>query len=49
MARFAVIQHNTVINIIEAESKEIAESVTSFECVECTDENVLQINDIYTP
>jgi hypothetical protein len=49
MARFAVIQHNTVMNIIEAESKEIAESVTSLECVEITEENLLQINDLYTP
>jgi hypothetical protein len=49
MARFAVIQYDTVINIIEAESKEIAEFVTSFECVEVTEENLLQINDKYTP
>ena len=49
MARYAVIQHGIVINIIEAESKEVAESVTSFECVECTEENLLQINDLYTP
>jgi hypothetical protein len=36
MANFAVLHGNTVHNIIVAESKEIAEEVTNFECVECS-------------
>jgi hypothetical protein len=36
---FAVITGNQVTNIIVADSKEIAEEVTGFTCVEYTDEN----------
>ena len=36
MANFAVLNGNTVQNIIVAESKEIAEEVTNSECVECS-------------
>jgi hypothetical protein len=36
---FAVISENSVVNIIVADSKEVAEEVTGFTCVEYTDEN----------
>lgn len=32
---YAVIYENEIINVIVAESKKIAESVTEMECVEC--------------
>jgi hypothetical protein len=35
MANFAVIENETVTNVIVAETKEIAEAVTGAECVEC--------------
>jgi len=41
MARFAVIQNQTVSNIIIAENKKIAEEATNAICIDCTDlENV---------
>jgi hypothetical protein len=40
---FAVISNNLVINTIVADSKEIAEQVTSFLCVEYTLENPAHI------
>lgn len=39
MANYAVIQNNKVTNIIVADSKEIAEEVTSLACIEYTEEN----------
>lgn len=39
MPNFAVIQDNKVLNIIVAESKEIAEEVTGILCVESLAEN----------
>lgn len=39
MAMFAVIKDDKVDNIIVADSKEIAEEVTGFACVEYTHEN----------
>ena len=37
--KFAVMSGNIVTNIIVADSKEIAEQVTSQTCIEYTDEN----------
>ena len=34
MANYAVIKNNKVVNVIIADSKEIAEMVTSLECIE---------------
>lgn len=39
MATFAVIHDNKVINVIVAETKEIAETVTGLTCIEYTEEN----------
>lgn len=39
MANYAVIQENKVINVIVADTKEIAEEVTGLICVEYTREN----------
>lgn len=39
MANYAVIEDNKVTNIIVADSKEIAEDVTGYTCIEYTDEN----------
>ena len=33
--KFAVINGDTVINVIVANTKKVAEQVTGFECVEC--------------
>lgn len=38
MAKFAVIENENILNIIEAESLEIAESLTGYTCVEYTTE-----------
>lgn len=38
MAKFAVIDKDAVLNVIEAESKEVAELVTGHTCIEYTDE-----------
>jgi hypothetical protein len=38
MAKFAVIQGDTVTNIIVADIKEAAEAVTNSTCIEYTDE-----------
>lgn len=38
MAKFAVIENELILNIIEADSKEIAESATGHTCIEFTDE-----------
>jgi hypothetical protein len=47
MATFAVIDNNTVTNIIVADTKEIAETVTGSTCVEYTDENPTGIGWTY--
>jgi hypothetical protein len=39
MANFAVIENNTVVNVIVADTLEIAELVTQKQCVEYTDKN----------
>ena len=47
MKKFAVIQNNIVLNVILADSKEIAEQVTDLTCIEYTDENPAKINDTW--
>lgn len=47
MANYAVIENNTVINIIIADSKEIAEEVTKQTCVEYTNESPAGIGYTY--
>jgi hypothetical protein len=43
MAKFAVIENGIVQNVIIADTKEIAEKVTGFTCVEFTPENPAHI------
>jgi hypothetical protein len=43
MATYAVIEDGTVINVIVADSQEIAEDVTQNTCIEYTEENPLGI------
>jgi hypothetical protein len=43
MSTYAVIENNTVTNIIVADSKEIAEQATGKICVEYTDQNLAWI------
>ena len=47
MATFAVMNDNTVENIIVADTKEIAEQVTNKTCIEYTDENPAGIGWTY--
>ena len=47
MATFAVINDNTVENVIVADTKEIAEQVTGKECLEYTDSNPAGIGWTY--
>ena len=47
MANFAVIHNNAVMNVIVADSKEIAEDITKFTCIEYTDENPAVIGWFY--
>jgi hypothetical protein len=47
MANYAVIQNNKVINVIVADSKEIAEEVTSCLCIESTENNPASIGWTY--
>jgi hypothetical protein len=47
MATFAVINDNTVENIIVADTKEIAEQVVGKKCIEYTEENPAQIGWTY--
>lgn len=47
MARFAVLNNATVINIIVADTKEIAETATGFTCVEHTTEDKVDIGDTW--
>jgi hypothetical protein len=44
---FAVISGNNVVNVIVADSKEIAEEVTNLLCIEYTDENPAGIGWTY--
>lgn len=44
---YAVIEDNKVINIIVADSKEIAEQVTNLTCVEYTSDNPAVIGGTY--
>lgn len=44
MAGYAVIENNVVVNVIEAESQEVAEQVTGKTCIEQTHENPLSID-----
>ena len=43
MAKFAVVENNKVINVIVADTKEIAEEVTGLTCVEYVPENPAHI------
>ena len=47
MAYFAVLDDNLVVNVIEADTLEIAETVTRKNCVEYTDENPAGIGWTY--
>lgn len=47
MTNFAVISGNAIMNIIVADTKEIAEAVTNLTCVEYTTENPAGIGWIY--
>lgn len=46
MANYAVIKDNKVINVILADSKEIAEEITELTCIEYTDDNPVGISYI---
>lgn len=47
MATYAVIRNNKVDNVIVADTKEIAEQITGFTCVEYTNENPAMIGWIW--
>jgi len=47
MTNYAVLNNNTVTNVIVADTKEIAETVTGLTCVEYTDENPAGIGYTY--
>lgn len=47
MAFFAVLQDNTVINVIEADTLEIAETATGKHCVKYTEESPAGIGWLY--
>jgi hypothetical protein len=47
MANFAVIENNTVVNVIIADTLEIAELVTQKQCVEYTDKKPAGIGWTY--
>jgi hypothetical protein len=47
MANYAVVQNDKVVNVIIADSKEIAEEVTGLLCVEYTDESPAGIGWTY--
>lgn len=44
---FAVLNNNVVVNVIVAESKEVAEQVVGLPCVEYTNQNSAAIGDTY--
>ena len=43
MANYAVIENNIVVNVIVADTKEIAEEVTGLTCAETTSGNIAHI------
>ena len=47
MATFAVLNNSNVVNVIVADTKEIAEAVTNTTCVEYTDSNPAGIGWTY--
>jgi hypothetical protein len=47
MAAFAVIEDSNIINLIECESKELAESITGALCVEYTESNPAMLGGTY--
>jgi hypothetical protein len=47
MANYAVITDNKVVNVIVADSKEIAEAVTNLTCIEITEGNIAGIGWTY--
>lgn len=47
MAKFAVLNGNTVVNFIVADSKEIAEQVTKSVCIEYTPESTYDVGAHY--
>lgn len=47
MATFAVLNENTVSNIIVADTKEIAEAVTGLPCAEYTESNPAAIGYLF--
>ena len=47
MSNFAVISGTEVVNVIVADSKEIAEQVSGLTCIESTEENVAIIGGDY--
>ena len=47
MATFAVVLNNIVSNVIVADTKEIAEQITGFSCIEYTQENPAGIGWVY--
>ena len=47
MATYAVIESGTVVNVILADSKEIAESIVGSTCIEYTNENPAMIGGTY--
>lgn len=47
MATFAVLNNGQVMNVIIADTKEIAEQVTNHTCVEYTESNPAAIGHIY--
>jgi len=49
MARFAVVNGNSVINFIVADSKEIAEAVTGLVCIECSPSSSIDFGAQYNP
>ena len=47
MPKFAVMNNDVVANIIVAESKEIAEAVTRFTCIEYANESPVAVGFTY--
>lgn len=47
MANYAVLSNNIVSNIIVANSKQIAQTVTGLTCIEYTNENPAGIGDTW--
>jgi hypothetical protein len=47
MSNFAVIENNLVVNIIVAESKNLAEEVTGKTCIEYTDDSLISVGSTY--